>query len=578
MKPFKYLMTLSHHHLRSTILWLSLITLLGFFACKKEKLAVEQSSKTKSGLEITGTDLKTVLKNNSWLSPLKYDYIHVKVSRQKGSVTYVIPILKTRSFICLTKTRANVSAFLLKMGFKRTASGAVIQRAETVDIGSLVHRVFEGKKNKISLIKSEVFDRADFTGSSGSKAHLELENPTGSPHHIASEPASLSFLKKFWCWLSGGVYADITDFCYINSVPGYPGNGGGDGGGASPADGPNSQAFSALLYDLYSGGFLSGGGDGDPNPGGTLGDGFTLPDIGSGSGDPFLDAIKQNDLDGTPDQFISIYDFRQRSIWPSSLDIVTENSGQLTNFIYTGTQADNVASKLQLDRGNPPPPADRQLCTTSALRAFFKLQSWTNGLSGVQLNQLIGRSFQEAALKSIFGPNYKQVQYSKYSSYRERYTGRLSKAVTTVNPDYIGPAYNKEPGEGIREFPNYTYIEVKAAKGPIYLSTNNYQIMGEIDAISREIQTGNNTVHPNLYFVTTSDTQISQSVIDFANALNVRLLQSVVELTYNGQIRVEKPRSLTNWWEFPISLEHFDIPLLAPDYVNKLPDPKAIDD
>jgi len=280
MKPSRYLIPLSHNHFKSTLFWLSITALLGLVACTTVKIAVGKQQNSESGLKITGKDLLTVLNNNPWLSPLTYDFVDVKVATRKRSVTYMIPVFRTRAFICLKKTRKTIDAYLLKNGVRKTASGLVIKRSETVDISTLLHRVCEKKNNQISLIMSEVLERSDFIGLSGLQAHHQIENRITSQNYSSSTEGFNGMPEGFRRWLLNGVW-----------------NSGDYGIDYTTLDASND--FDIIVYPplsiVYS--FLNDGSSTDFNG---------EEDPVNVTTQPFLDAIQVIVLDNTPDQDIPI--------------------------------------------------------------------------------------------------------------------------------------------------------------------------------------------------------------------------------------------------------------------------------
>lgn len=91
-----------------------------------------------------------------------------------------------------------------------------------------------------------------------------------------------------------------------------------------------------------------------------------------------------------------------------------------------------------------------------------------------------------------------------------------------------------------------SFFEVKAVAGFIRLSSNGYQIQGELDAVSNS--TGAKLAgRGTMTFVTTTNTFIHPNVINYANKKHIQLYQVFAfEETDNGSIRFTPPIPLNN--------------------------------
>jgi hypothetical protein len=78
-----------------------------------------------------------------------------------------------------------------------------------------------------------------------------------------------------------------------------------------------------------------------------------------------------------------------------------------------------------------------------------------------------------------------------------------------------------------------SFWEVKAYTSNMYLSTSNYQIQGEIDALSALHLPGSlpGNLQPAFYLATLSGSEISQSVTDYAISRGVSLYHIVFDVT-----------------------------------------------
>ena len=167
---------------------------------------------------------------------------------------------------------------------------------------------------------------------------------------------------------------------------------------------------------------------------------------------------------------------------------------------------------------------------TENLRSHGRGRGWDVGVPALEFNRRCGRAFEISALEFFdMPPNC----YSEDAPERGLRNGG---AVSRVKPDaHTAAFYYKYEGEYVQPtlipLGDYICTEVKAVNGTLRLSDNRWQILGELELLSRAKAAMNNpevpsSVKPVLFLVTTSNTIIDQSIIDEANARGIMVWQS----------------------------------------------------
>jgi hypothetical protein len=163
--------------------------------------------------------------------------------------------------------------------------------------------------------------------------------------------------------------------------------------------------------------------------------------------------------------------------------------------------------------------------TTQMLRELATTKGYTGYKvnESVRFNKHVGLAFEKIALQSQFlNKNNK-----KFVSVARGFV-TLGKTKIVI-PDAVSSVTVTEfrfLSKNVRtRFENSSFFEVKAFEGSIKLSTNNFQILGELDVASKSPAGTDSKPRATLTFITTSNTVIGFDVIQRAQELNIHLYQ-----------------------------------------------------
>jgi hypothetical protein len=201
--------------------------------------------------------------------------------------------------------------------------------------------------------------------------------------------------------------------------------------------------------------------------------------------------------------------------------------------------------------------AQRVALTTERLREIVR-QEGISTADGVQFNRDAGLAFQDAALRSLDLPENSK----RFPSIARRNATRTSpNPIEAVVPDAVSSVREREvrtdePIPLVREYDDSSFIEVKATRKGIRLSSSRHQIRGLIDVAANSPAMSAKYVRPAVIFVTTADTKIRQEVIDEATQRRVTLWQMLtyeVKSSPPGSARIQlgpamllNPKTLPN--------------------------------
>jgi hypothetical protein len=180
--------------------------------------------------------------------------------------------------------------------------------------------------------------------------------------------------------------------------------------------------------------------------------------------------------------------------------------------------------------------------TTARLRNLCIMRGWNNNVDAVTFNRKVGKAFEETALH-LFGLNSNRQNY--YSA--RRASENAPNPPTHVRPDaldnYMVHWYDQNRNSHMAQLEKIFGVEVKAVAGTLQLSDNNWQILGELDLLRKNFDEQANSVYwkqlynpplnintfttgPTLFFITTGDTEIGQTIIDKAKELRISIWQA----------------------------------------------------
>lgn len=287
--------------------------------------------------------------------------------------------------------------------------------------------------------------------------------------------------------------------------------------------------------------------DGGSNPFPPPGGGFPGGGSGSGGGTPVIDPCTLNpNGGGTPDYLCFVPDGGWQPVFSlPPAEITSFIDGKpvvdgLVNIQYLGknepfwTKADNFYNTVSTS-GN------EFKFTSTGLRNLCINRGWNSGLTDVQFNRKVGKAFEETALK-FYSLTENRFNYPA----PQRATKNSPNPPTQVRPDALDNymcIWRSQDGQAHMAQLEKTFgVEVKAYNGTLELSTNSWQILGELELLRNNFDAQANSpywkqltnppltintfkVGPVLFFITTDDTEIGQTIIDKAIELKVSIWQ-----------------------------------------------------
>lgn len=173
-----------------------------------------------------------------------------------------------------------------------------------------------------------------------------------------------------------------------------------------------------------------------------------------------------------------------------------------------------------------------------------RLRNLANSL-GIRGNNAIGEWFERIAIQAV------QSHYPLALPNREPFPSRDRGDLTNgkhnfVVPDMVGPRIGINTVNGVEM--SLKFYEVKATKSRLTPSYRNYQLVGMIEAVANaRIEARNNNQndgHSVLTLVTTSNTVVSQKLLDFASRNGVFIYQMKAQVTEDGLITFTQPERL----------------------------------
>jgi len=168
----------------------------------------------------------------------------------------------------------------------------------------------------------------------------------------------------------------------------------------------------------------------------------------------------------------------------------------------------------------------------------FRLYAQSKGLSG---NQQIGAYFERLAVASLqtTRPVVHNTSQDFFSPARSRMNGGLP---ASVRPDGIS-AYVGASSRG-EVFVSPSFYEAKATSATITKRYRKGQITGMIDALANMDRRPNELA--SLTLVTTSNTKISDQILEYATSRNVVIFQSVAAIDDETGEFILSEKSLLN--------------------------------
>jgi len=177
--------------------------------------------------------------------------------------------------------------------------------------------------------------------------------------------------------------------------------------------------------------------------------------------------------------------------------------------------------------------------TTDRLRAITRACGLGTWPALVPFNRVVGTEFQRWALHAFPGHPLPENFQNLRTPGREQLTRlRPGGAVHHVRPDAVGPAVTvvwerllSVPRPSMVPAPGSVFVEVKAVKGFLTPSYDDYQVAGLIEAAATSpaaLMADPERPIPAIIFITTGDTLISPLVMSDATARRVAIWHAVV--------------------------------------------------
>ncbi len=173
--------------------------------------------------------------------------------------------------------------------------------------------------------------------------------------------------------------------------------------------------------------------------------------------------------------------------------------------------------------------------------------------SPVQRNWQVGTAFQKSVCRSLeIEPNTDAYATPERSAHK---SGIPDGVLLATRINLMGQPSFRLDGAFLEVIGPESFLEVKALKRPITLSTGRGQIQGFIKALARQRPRGFLPAalappRPALLLVTPSDTQVSQEVMDEAGRNGVALYRAVA-WEHMGLLTVSAFHQLTGFADVP---------------------------
>lgn len=239
-------------------------------------------------------------------------------------------------------------------------------------------------------------------------------------------------------------YSYSTTVCYTNTVWVEGGGGGSTSGGSTGGTGTSGGGGGSTWYD----------GGTAPCPTSVARTSIIAPTDGCSTGWTPV-ATVNTELDIKPNPYVG---------YPVSNGVVIR--------YYNNNLWNNLATVN----------AGKYAYATDNLRALGKMRGWDVGVDAVTFNKKVGKAFEETAL-SFYSLKENRYNYDA----PERKLRNAPNPPTKVRPDaldnYTCMWYDKNSQSHTAQLERTFATEVKAYKGTLELSSNSYQILGELELL-----------------------------------------------------------------------------------------------
>jgi hypothetical protein len=244
-----------------------------------------------------------------------------------------------------------------------------------------------------------------------------------------------------------------------------------------------------------------------------------------------------------------------------SREVALSGDSDWSNSADTSSRLHVVRVSSEGGSSTPPGPLGQPL-TLERLRALALSRSIGLGSSPVQRNWQVGTAFQRTVLQSLRVPQNSDAFSTPERSAHK--SGIPDGVLPAMRIGLMGRPTFRLDGAYLKVIGPENFLELKALKRPITLSTGRGQIQGFIKALARQRPRGLlpgalAPPRPALLLVTPSDTQVAQDVADEAGRHGVALYRAVV-WENEGLLTVGSFHQLTGFADVPPSFIMSSIP------------------
>jgi hypothetical protein len=232
-----------------------------------------------------------------------------------------------------------------------------------------------------------------------------------------------------------------------------------------------------------------------------------------------------------------------RFIDPDGMDVRSTTGGTT----YTGVDAQRMFLHLKMMsiiRSKEEKKDDSSVPLTKGVLSNLYQQKY-GAMGGGGLHDAVGDAFEN----TFFNWAAQDGMMVRKNTRKFRSAERLRMAgVGNVVPDGTNDvktiAYEWPLKIRTTLYPDASFYDMKAVSGTIGLSTDEYQILGFLDALRANSPEATKRGYSSLTFVTTSDARISPNVLNKASQMGINVFQMVAYINADNEIGFSNPMLL----------------------------------